>query len=159
FNCRGHRTESRAARERERLARLELSGGGSQCGTESSRRSGEVRQVKDVEEFRAEFKVSCFGKRESAVQNQIDLPEIRPAQEVPWQVAERPGFWYFEGSRIEQGGIRVQVRIPSGNEVGPACRARGTAIRRVNHSGSACRGGREDSSGGVGGCDVGPGNE
>ena len=84
---------------------------------------------------------------------------MRPAQKVPRQVAERAGSGYCEGRRIEQRAILSQIWIHSGNEIGPACRARGTAIRRVNHGIAACRGRSEDSSCGVGVDDVGPGNE
>src|SRR5215470_10716369 len=58
-------------------------------------------------------------KGEFPVQNQIELPEDRSAQETPRQVAECPRFWDRESSRIEQSTILVQVRIYSGDQIRP----------------------------------------
>ena len=146
LDCRSHRSEGRTTRERQWLAWLELSGSSSKRGAESRWRSSKVRQVENVEDFRTELDITCFGERESPVHDEIDLTELRSSQTISRQISKRPRLRNRKSCRIKERAVIVQVGIDSGNQIRPAGRASRTAVWRIDNCAASRSGGVEDIS-------------
>src|SRR5262245_28097295 len=159
FDGGSHNSESSAARGRQRLSGLELPGGCSQRRSQQCGRGGKIRQIEYVEDFCTKLDVPVLGERELLVQDQVELTELWPTQEVSRYIAERSRLGYCKGGRVKKRPVLVEVWIDSRYQVRPSCGTRRTAERRIDDSRASVGSAGEDVSGCVCVNDIRPGNK